>query len=174
VSENAITEYSRSADVVKMTQRPLKVNTPAKHHGKSKSASRGYSMLAVRLNLKANHLLEHVSDEDADSYFDDDSDMAEGDRPAIPGRTPAPTMAKDAGPWLYNNGFVNLMDCPQYAGKMADPKNIPKGAVVVYAGGHAGHIEIKTPSGWWSDHPRTDAGFAKDRKVIGVFIKPVY
>jgi hypothetical protein len=173
VSDDAVTNYSRSADVVKMTEQPVKVKKPSRHRGKSKSKSTGYSMLAVRLNLTANHLLEHTSPQDADSYYDDDSDAAQIEHHAIPGHLPTPTMAKDAGPWLNNNGFINLMDCPATAAKMMDPKNIPMGAVVVYAGGHSGSIEIKTPSGWWSDHPRTDAAFAAGQKVMGVYIKPV-
>ncbi|MGZ3723999.1 MAG: hypothetical protein ACXVA9_13745 [Bdellovibrionales bacterium] len=173
-SESSVKLYAASAAVEKMTRHPLKVNPPKNFKGKKINPKGGYSMLAVRLNLKANDLLVKTSRDEIDSYYDDDSDMAQADHPAIPGTVPVPRAPKDADPWLYNNGFVNLLDCPKWRDIMLDAKNLPKGAVIVYAGGHSGKIEIKTPSGFWSDTTRTDSGFAKGMKVMGVYIKPTY
>lgn len=174
VSEVSIQTYARSSAVEKMTRHPVKVSPPRKPNGKLANRKGGYSMLAVRLNLKANGLLIKTSHEDNDGYYEDDSDTPEAEKPAPPGTLQAPRDAKDAGPWLENQDFVNLIECPKYSAKMLNPKNLPKGAIVVYAGGHAGHIEIKTASGFWSDKPRSGESFAPGMKVLGVYIKPMY
>jgi hypothetical protein len=174
VSELAIQTYAKSSMVEKMTRHPVKVAPPRTPNGKLAKRKGGFSMLAVRLNLKANGLLIKNSDADNDRYYETDSDVPEAEKPAPPGTLQAPRDAKDAGPWLENQDFVNLLDCPKYAAKMLDAKNLPKGAIVVYAGGHSGHIEMKTASGFWSDKPRNNQGFAPKMKVLGVYIKPMY
>lgn len=171
--QNMIDGYSRSAEVVKMTQHPIKVNVPKKLSGKKlkATASNEHSMLFVRLQMKAAHLTAEVSEED-NIAMPDDTTHSMAQLPVRPGTLPAPHEPKDAEPWLYNNGYVNLMNCKGSAEKYKDAANVPKGAIVIYAGGHAGKAEIKTPSGWYSDKPRTDSGFAKGMKVIGIYIKP--
>jgi hypothetical protein len=175
VSDVSIRTYAQSSAVEKMTRHPVKVAAPHKPNGQLATRKGGYSMLAVRLNLKANGLLIKTSAEESDAYYhDDDPDTPEAVKPAPPGTLQAPRDAKDAGPWLENQDFVNLLDCPEYATKMLNPKNLPKGAIIVYAGGHSGLIEMKTPSGFWSDKPRSSEGFAPGMKVLGVYVKPMY
>jgi hypothetical protein len=173
-AKDMIEGYSRSAEVVKMTQHPIKVNVPKKLSGKKlkATASQEHSMLFVRLQMKAAHLTVNASEED-DIAMPDDTMHSMAQLPARPGSLPAPHEPKDADPWLYNNGYVNLMNCAKYADALRDAKNVPKGAIVIYAGGHEGKAEIKTPSGWYSDKPRSDSEFAKDMKVLGIYVKPM-
>lgn len=171
VDETTLAAYSNSPSVTKMISKPVKVKPATKLRTKKSSKQAGYSMTAVRKNLNANGFLLKPSKEEVDSYYDDESAPGPSENPA-PGTLPAPRAAKDAGPWLENNGFVNLLDCPKYGLSMNDPKNVPKGAIIVYAGGHLGQIEIKTASGFWSDKPRTGENFAANRKVMGIYIKP--
>lgn len=92
-------------------------------------------------------------------------------------------FARDAGPALKDQGFVNLMETKPWKDKIKSPYDAPKGAVLVYKGG-MGHIEIKTGdvgeggfiSDYYKDEPRTGTvrnGLNGDgRTLIGVYVKP--
>lgn len=76
---------------------------------------------------------------------------------------PKTAYAKEAAVELPRDyGFKRL--------SIRDPYAAPVGAVLVYGGKDAGHVEIRTPTGFVSD-------FASDkpylqRPLIGVFVKP--
>ena len=75
---------------------------------------------------------------------------------------PKTAYAKQAGAELTTSyGFKKL--------NISDPYAAPLGAVIVYGGRGAGHVEIRTPAGFVSDFqtPR-----ASSRPLIGVFVKP--
>lgn len=55
--------------------------------------------------------------------------------------------------------------------KTMDPAKAPVGAVLVYGGRDAGHVEIKTATGYVSDF-RSDKPYTHKRPLIGIFIKP--
>jgi hypothetical protein len=92
------------------------------------------------------------------------------------------TSAKDAGPTLKKRGFVNLMEMAPWKDKIQSPFDAPTGAVLVYAGGRHGHIELRSdkPDGFVSDYFSESArtGDSEDglsgsgRALIGVYIKP--
>ena len=76
---------------------------------------------------------------------------------------PTSPWAKLAGDELCSKyGFVKL--------KINDPRKAPVGAVVVYGGNDAGHVELRTENGFVSDfvssHPYP-------RPLVGIFVKPV-
>ena len=75
---------------------------------------------------------------------------------------PTSAWAKDAGDELCRNyGFTKL--------RISNPYKAPVGAVVVYGGPDAGHVEIRTPSGFVSDFvSRT----SYPRPLVGVYVKP--
>ncbi len=74
---------------------------------------------------------------------------------------PKTALAKQAGDELVNNyGFKKL--------SMRDPYAAPVGAVLVYGGKGAGHVEIRNKTGFASDF-RTST--PSKRKLIGVFAK---
>jgi hypothetical protein len=75
---------------------------------------------------------------------------------------PSTPWAKNAGDELCRNyGFVRL--------PIKDPVKAPVGAVVVYGGPDAGHVEIRTEGGFVSDFfSRTPY----PRPLVGVFVKP--
>ena len=79
----------------------------------------------------------------------------------VPSR-PTSAWAKDAGDELCRKfGFKKL--------RMSNPYRAPVGAVVVYGGSDAGHVEIRTPNGFVSDfNSRT----AYPRPLVGVYVKP--
>jgi hypothetical protein len=68
--------------------------------------------------------------------------------------------ASDAGSYLKKEGFINILNNPDVAGKINSLKDFPTGTILVYSGGKAGHIEIKTNNGYISD-------FINERPVIG-------
>jgi hypothetical protein len=74
---------------------------------------------------------------------------------------PKSAWAKDAGNELCRKyGFTRL--------KINNPYKAPVGAVVVYGGPDAGHVEIRTRDGFVSDFvSRT----AYPRPLVGVFVK---
>lgn len=87
--------------------------------------------------------------------------------------------AKYIGTSLRNYGFTNLMQNGQLPRGVDNLFKVPPGAVLVYDGGEAGHVEIKTKNGFVSDYyssnPRTgSAGStnARGRKLIGIYVKP--
>jgi hypothetical protein len=94
----------------------------------------------------------------------------------------AGTNAKNAGAALTSKkyGFVNLLDMPQFRNQIIEANghvNIPMGAVLVYGGYGAGHIEQRTPSGYASDYlspnSRTGDKVAFGGRVLtGVYIRP--
>jgi hypothetical protein len=58
---------------------------------------------------------------------------------------PQTAYAKDAGRELVDHfGFVRL--------SVRNPEDAPVGAVVVYGGAGAGHVEMRTPHGYASDY----------------------
>lgn len=75
---------------------------------------------------------------------------------------PTTAWAKQAGDELCRNyGFTKL--------KITNPYKAPVGAVVVYGGPDAGHVEIRTKDGFVSDFvSRT----AYPRPLVGVYVKP--
>jgi hypothetical protein len=55
--------------------------------------------------------------------------------------------------------------------KTLDPTKAPVGAVLVYGGKDAGHVEIKTATGYVSDF-QSDKPYTHKRPLIGIFVKP--
>lgn len=109
-------------------------------------------------------------------------------------------LARNAGDKLKAEGFTNIMEDPQLVGKITDPSQAPKGAVLVYEPNpitrlvhsmddsgdksilapDAGHIEIKTEdvgkggyvSDYYSLNARTGNGVVSDdRKLVGIYVK---
>lgn len=85
------------------------------------------------------------------------------------------SSGKDAGKSLKEYGFINLMKT-DYKDKIKSPYDCPKGAVIVYSGGHNGHTEICTGSGFMSDYyskePRSGSRLSGNgRTVTGIYIK---
>ncbi len=77
---------------------------------------------------------------------------------------PKTAYAKQAAVELPNDyGFKKL--------KTLDPEKAPIGAVLVYGGKDAGHVEIKTETGYVSDF-RSDKPYTHKRPIIGIFVKP--
>lgn len=99
---------------------------------------------------------------------------------------PPGTRAKQAMVDLKSQGMVNLLDDPNWKERIVNPKDAPKGAILVYKNSKSeepGHIEIKTGvgtrGGYVSDYYNSDsilgnvnAGMANHRyQLIGVFVK---
>jgi hypothetical protein len=78
-------------------------------------------------------------------------------------KRPESPWAKQAGEELCSKfGFRKL--------PVTDPKDAPVGAVIVYGGADAGHVELRTDSGYASDFiSRTPY----PRPLIGVYVKDV-
>jgi hypothetical protein len=75
---------------------------------------------------------------------------------------PTSPWAKDAGRELCAKyGFVQL--------KLRDPRKAPVGAVVVYGGPDAGHVELRTKDGFVSDFISPTP---YPRPLVGIFVKP--
>lgn len=75
---------------------------------------------------------------------------------------PTTGYAKQAGDELQNKyGFKKLA--------IKDPYKAPLGAVLVYGGKGAGHVEIRTAKGFVSDFTTEHAS---RRPLIGVYVKP--
>ncbi len=75
---------------------------------------------------------------------------------------PKTAYAKEAGVELQGSyGFKKL--------KVKDPYKAPIGSVLVYGGKGAGHVEIRTASGFVSDFSSVKPS---PRPLIGVYIKP--
>lgn len=80
----------------------------------------------------------------------------------VVGSRPTSAYAKQAGEELcHNYGFVQL--------PIRDPLKAPVGAVVVYGGQDAGHVEIRTEKGFVSDF---QSKTPYPRPLVGVFVKP--
>ncbi len=75
---------------------------------------------------------------------------------------PTTAWAKQAGDELCrNHGFTKL--------RISNPYKAPVGAIVVYGGPDAGHVEIRTAEGFVSDFvSRTPY----PRPLVGVYVKP--
>lgn len=92
---------------------------------------------------------------------------------------PGEEAAKNAGPQLLKNNFINLLSMPSFRKKIKSPFDAPEGAILVYHGYPYGHIEMRTADGFISDYfsPRARTGYASDglenrgAKLIGVYIK---
>ncbi len=79
----------------------------------------------------------------------------------VPNR-PTTAWARQAGTELTRKyGFKKL--------PTRDPYEAPVGAVIVYGGHDAGHVELRTESGFVSDFVSSEA---YPRPVIGIYIKP--
>lgn len=75
---------------------------------------------------------------------------------------PTSPWAKNAGDELCDKyGFVKLA--------IKDPRRAPVGAVVVYGGKDAGHVEIRTSDGFVSDFISSTP---YPRPLVGVYVKP--
>lgn len=74
---------------------------------------------------------------------------------------PTTTYAKQAGAELQKFGFKKT--------RITDPFAAPIGAVLVYGGRGAGHVEIRTLTGFVSDFA---SRIPSRRPLIGVFVKP--
>ena len=75
---------------------------------------------------------------------------------------PTSAWAKDAGVELCQKyGFTKL--------NINDPYKAPVGAVVVYGGQDAGHVEIRTEHGFVSDF---QSNTAYPRPLVGIYVKP--
>lgn len=75
---------------------------------------------------------------------------------------PQTALAKQAAVELPERyGFERLA--------VKDPLEAPVGAVLVYGGRGAGHVEIRTETGFVSDHASVKPS---PRPLIGVFVKP--
>ncbi len=76
---------------------------------------------------------------------------------------PTSPWAKQAGVELCEKyGFVKL--------KLTDPRKAPIGAVVVYGGNDAGHVELRTENGFVSDFISPTP---YPRPLVGIYVKPV-
>ena len=73
---------------------------------------------------------------------------------------PTSAYACEAGPELLQQGFVQI--------RVWDPFSAPIGAVLVYGGHGAGHVEFRTPYGFVSDYKTT---WKCKYRLIGVYIK---
>ena len=75
---------------------------------------------------------------------------------------PTSAWAREAGHELMRNyGFKRL--------STRNPYDAPVGAVIVYGGNDAGHVELRTPTGFASDFVSSEA---YPRPVLGIYIKP--
>ena len=75
---------------------------------------------------------------------------------------PTTAWAKQAGEELCRKfGFVRL--------NIRDPRKAPVGAVIVYGGKDAGHVELRTKDGYVSDFVSPTP---YPRPLVGVYIKP--
>ncbi len=75
---------------------------------------------------------------------------------------PTSPWAKEAGEELCAKfGFVKL--------KLTDPTKAPVGAVVVYGGADAGHVELRTEHGFVSDFVSPTP---YPRPLVGIYVKP--
>ena len=75
---------------------------------------------------------------------------------------PKTALAKQAGGELQKSyGFEKI--------KVNDPYKAPVGAVIVYGGRGAGHVEIRTRYGFVSDF---SSAKRSPRPLLGVFVKP--
>lgn len=77
-------------------------------------------------------------------------------------RRPTTRYAKQAGYELeHKYNFTKL--------KIKDPKKAPLGAILVYGGRGAGHVEIRTKKGYVSDFTNSRPSH---RPLIGVYVTP--
>lgn len=75
---------------------------------------------------------------------------------------PKTAYAKEAGDELVKSyGFKKV--------RVSDPYKAPLGSVIVYGGKGAGHVEIRTASGFVSDFSSIKPS---SRPLIGVYVKP--
>jgi hypothetical protein len=75
---------------------------------------------------------------------------------------PSTVWAKQAGKELTSRyGFTRL--------RISDPYDAPVGAVIVYGGADAGHVELRTSRGFVSDF---SSKRAYPRPLLGVYVKP--
>jgi len=151
-------EYSNSPEVTKMLKR-LRTNATKCTAGprnrrkctgnpsrKPASKPTGYCFVGVKLGLQAGGLTK--------GYMNG-------------------LAASKAGSGLKAEGFKNLMDDPKY--KKMTPYTAPKGAIIVYAGGPYGHIEVKGEDNEYiSDYQGSKPIYDQlglNRRPIGIYIK---
>jgi len=75
---------------------------------------------------------------------------------------PKTGYAKEAGEELTTDYGFRKVPC-------TDPLKAPVGSVLVYGGGGAGHVELRTKTGFVSDFFTPNASH---RQLIGVYVKP--
>jgi hypothetical protein len=75
---------------------------------------------------------------------------------------PTTPWAKDAGEELCRRFGFRRLD-------INDPRRAPVGAVIVYGGQDAGHVELRTANGFVSDFVSSTP---YPRPLVGVFVKP--
>jgi hypothetical protein len=75
---------------------------------------------------------------------------------------PKTAYAKEAAYELTNDYGFRKIPC-------SDPLKAPVGSVLVYGGGGAGHVELRTKTGFVSDFFTPNASH---RQLIGVYVKP--
>ena len=75
---------------------------------------------------------------------------------------PKTGYAKEAASELTNDFGFRRISC-------SDPLKAPVGSVIVYGGGGAGHVELRTKTGFVSDFTTPNPS---RRPLIGVFVKP--
>jgi hypothetical protein len=104
-------------------------------------------------------------------------------------RYPEGAAAREGVKEFTEEGFINLLDHPEWAEKVrGNPNLAPRGAIMVYSGGTrmcggkpCGHIEIKTrdaglggyASYYCAENPVRIGSGKYPRKLIGVMIKPI-
>jgi hypothetical protein len=90
------------------------------------------------------------------------------------------TGSERLGKSLEDQGYRNLRDT-EYAPWTYDPRNAPRGAVLVYADttgtGRGGHVEVRTDNGFASQfcdsRPVTEHSTGGNFELVGVYIKPM-
>jgi hypothetical protein len=70
------------------------------------------------------------------------------------------SKAYQAKTHLEKQGFINILKDPSVKSKINSYRDFPTGTILVYSGGNAGHIEVKTNTGFVSD-------FINDKPVTG-------
>ena len=167
-----VDEYSSSSAVVKMTQKPPKTS------GVKSSMSAVFQALDGAGMVKHHKVVNTFASEETATKMDDTTPEATKNFGSSESPGSVPSLDR-VDVWLKDNGFTNIKDCGYWNVRLDRAKDIPKGAVVLYRernGGPVSAVEIATPSGFWSDKPRTQKTFRdpKNLEVAGVYVRPNY
>jgi hypothetical protein len=135
-----------SADTVKRYEKGARKTIAAIEKSAKKNKTAGYSLRHVREALQAGGL--------------------------YPKGKKITKSARDAGPSLKAEKFVNLMECKEWRAKIKNGSgNLPLGAVLIYDGGRNGDARIKTPSGCLQGEGSSKSCTSPNRKLTGVYVK---